>query len=140
MRKLSPSVGACTVDPSLPESAEPVFKTDAIDRFREVVVGAEGESGRRIRFDGHDDDGHVGERGIGSKPSQELLAAPVGEPQVEDDSQRTSSGERVFGAGEVIGYVGSRILLDFDQAGYKRLDMNLVLEGELLEPTDDAQS
>jgi ATP-dependent DNA helicase RecQ len=47
---------------------------------------------------------------------------------------------RVFGAGEVIGYVGSRILLDFDQAGYKRLDMDLVLEGELLEPTDDAQS
>jgi ATP-dependent DNA helicase RecQ len=43
---------------------------------------------------------------------------------------------RAFGDGEVIGYVGSRILLEFDNAGYRRLDMDLVLEGDLLEAVD----
>jgi ATP-dependent DNA helicase RecQ len=40
---------------------------------------------------------------------------------------------RVFGEGEVVGYAGSRILLAFDTAGYKRLDLGLVLDGGLLE-------
>src|SRR5438477_11183637 len=109
MRKLPPSVGACTVDPSLPEPAQPALQTDTVDRFREVVGGAEGEGGRRIRFDGHDDHWLVSERGIGPKPSQELLAAPVRQPQVEDDSERTSSGERVFGAGEAAHDLGSQV-------------------------------
>jgi hypothetical protein len=40
----------------------------------------------------------------------------------------------VFGPGEVVGYAGSRILLAFDSAGYKMLDLGLVLDGGLLEP------
>jgi ATP-dependent DNA helicase RecQ len=40
---------------------------------------------------------------------------------------------RVFGEGEVVGYAGSRILLAFDTAGYKRLDLGLVLDRDLLE-------
>ena len=43
---------------------------------------------------------------------------------------------RTFGDGEVIGYVGSRILLEFDTAGYRRLDLKLVLDGDLLEPVE----
>ncbi len=39
----------------------------------------------------------------------------------------------VFGEGEVVGYVGSSILLAFDGVGYKRLDLDLVLDGDLLE-------
>ena len=39
----------------------------------------------------------------------------------------------VFGEGEVIGYAGNRILLAFDQAGYKRLDLGPVTDGDLLE-------
>jgi ATP-dependent DNA helicase RecQ len=40
---------------------------------------------------------------------------------------------RIFGEGEVVGYAGSRILLAFDRAGYKRLDLGLVLDRDLLE-------
>jgi hypothetical protein len=36
----------------------------------------------------------------------------------------------------VVGYAGSRILVAFDRAGYKRLDLALVLDGDLLEPAD----
>jgi hypothetical protein len=36
----------------------------------------------------------------------------------------------------VVGYVGSRILLEFDRAGYKRLDLGLVRDGGLLEPAE----
>jgi ATP-dependent DNA helicase RecQ len=42
-------------------------------------------------------------------------------------------GHRVFGEGEVIGYAGSRILVAFDRAGYKRLDLGLVMDRQLLE-------
>ena len=42
-----------------------------------------------------------------------------------------------FGDGEVIGYAGRGILLEFDRVGYKRLDVQLVLEGDLLEPSDN---
>ena len=42
----------------------------------------------------------------------------------------------VFGTGEVVGYAGRNILVDFDRAGYKRLDVELVLEGELLDRDD----
>ncbi len=42
----------------------------------------------------------------------------------------------VFGEGEVIGYAGRGILLEFDGLGYKRLDLQLVLDGDLLEPAD----
>jgi ATP-dependent DNA helicase RecQ len=40
----------------------------------------------------------------------------------------------VFGEGVVVGYVGSRILLDFDRAGYKRLDLGRVVDGGELQP------
>jgi hypothetical protein len=36
----------------------------------------------------------------------------------------------------VIGYVGSRILLAFDSAGYRRLDLGLVMDNDLLKVTD----
>jgi ATP-dependent DNA helicase RecQ len=39
----------------------------------------------------------------------------------------------VFGEGEVVGYVGSSILVAFDRVGYKRLDLGLVAEGHLLD-------
>ena len=42
----------------------------------------------------------------------------------------------VFGNGEVIGYAGRGILLEFERVGYKRLDLQLVLDGDLLEPAD----
>jgi ATP-dependent DNA helicase RecQ len=54
-----------------------------------------------------------------------------------DGSRPFARGSRVrhpvFGEGEVIGYAGNRILLAFDQAGYKRLDLDLVAEGNVLE-------
>lgn len=47
-------------------------------------------------------------------------------------------GSRVFhkqfGEGEVIGYVGTRMVVDFDRVGYKRLDVKVVVENDLLEP------
>jgi ATP-dependent DNA helicase RecQ len=43
---------------------------------------------------------------------------------------------RVFGEGEVVGYTGSDILLAFDRAGYKRLDIGLVMDGGLLQPSE----
>jgi ATP-dependent DNA helicase RecQ len=43
----------------------------------------------------------------------------------------------VFGDGSVIGYAGRGILLDFDRVGYKRLDVELVMEGDLLEAADE---
>jgi ATP-dependent DNA helicase RecQ len=42
----------------------------------------------------------------------------------------------VFGEGVVVGYVGSLILLEFDRAGYKRLDLGLVMDGGLLQPSE----
>ena len=42
----------------------------------------------------------------------------------------------VFGEGEVIGYAGKRILLSFDQAGYKRLDLGPVTDGDLFRRAD----
>ena len=54
-----------------------------------------------------------------------------------DGSRPFARGSRVrhpvLGEGEVIGYAGNRILLAFDQAGYKRLDMGRVIEDDLLE-------
>ena len=54
-----------------------------------------------------------------------------------DASRPFARGSRVrhpvFGEGEVIGYAGNRILLAFDQAGYKRLDLGPVTDGDLLE-------
>ena len=53
-----------------------------------------------------------------------------------DGSRPFARGSRVrhpvFGEGEVIGYAGHRILLTFDEAGYKRLDLGLVAEGHVL--------
>jgi ATP-dependent DNA helicase RecQ len=40
----------------------------------------------------------------------------------------------VFGEADVVGYVGSWILLAFDRAGYKRLDLDVVQERGLLDP------
>ncbi len=39
----------------------------------------------------------------------------------------------IFGPGEVVGYVGSSILVTFDRVGYKRLDLSIVADGHLLE-------
>jgi ATP-dependent DNA helicase RecQ len=54
-----------------------------------------------------------------------------------DESRPFARGSRVrhrvLGEGEVIGYAGNRIMLAFDQGGYKRLDMGLVIEDDLLE-------
>ena len=54
-----------------------------------------------------------------------------------DGSRPFARGSRVrhpvFGEGEVVGYAGNRILLTFDEAGYKRLDLGLVAEGDVLE-------
>jgi ATP-dependent DNA helicase RecQ len=43
---------------------------------------------------------------------------------------------QVFGDGEVIGYAGHSILLAFDRAGYRRLDVGLVIGDNLLEAAD----
>jgi len=43
----------------------------------------------------------------------------------------------VFGNGDVVGYPGSRILIAFDSAGYKSLDLGLVRDGGLLEKVDE---
>lgn len=42
-----------------------------------------------------------------------------------------------FGVGKVIGYAGPGILLDFDRVGYKRLDVRLVMERDLLEMAEE---
>jgi ATP-dependent DNA helicase RecQ len=38
----------------------------------------------------------------------------------------------VFGEGDVVGYVGSRILIVFDTAGYRRFDLNPVIGANVL--------
>jgi ATP-dependent DNA helicase RecQ len=43
---------------------------------------------------------------------------------------------RIFGDGEVIGYAAKRILVAFDHAGYRRLDIDLVAEGDLMHIRD----
>jgi ATP-dependent DNA helicase RecQ len=47
---------------------------------------------------------------------------------------------QVFGDGEVIGYAGRAILLEFERVGYKRLDIGLVLDGDLLHAVDSRRS
>jgi ATP-dependent DNA helicase RecQ len=47
---------------------------------------------------------------------------------------------QVFGDGEVIGYAGRAILLEFERVGYKRLDIGLVLDGDLLHPVEGGGS
>jgi ATP-dependent DNA helicase RecQ len=39
-----------------------------------------------------------------------------------------------FGVGEIIGYADGGVLVGFENAGYKRLDLGLVADGSLLEP------
>jgi hypothetical protein len=46
---------------------------------------------------------------------------------------------QVLGEGEVISYAGSRILIDFDRAGYKRLDLAFVSHDNLLEEVNRAR-
>jgi hypothetical protein len=60
MRKLPPRLAGTTqIDPSLHDSAQPALESDPVDGLRQVVVGTECESGRRLGFDGHDDDRNV---------------------------------------------------------------------------------
>jgi ATP-dependent DNA helicase RecQ len=67
--------------------------------------------------------------------NDEHAAASAGEENAPRPFPRGSRvRHRVFGPGEVVGYAGSRILLAFDSAGYKMLDLGLVLDGGLLEP------
>jgi ATP-dependent DNA helicase RecQ len=47
---------------------------------------------------------------------------------------------QVFGDGEVIGYAGRAMLLEFDRVGYKRLDIGLVVDGDLLHAVDSRRS
>jgi ATP-dependent DNA helicase RecQ len=61
-----------------------------------------------------------------------------------DDARRPiPRGSRVhhavFGDGEVIGYAGRGILLEFDEVGYKRLDLQLVIDEDLLVATDETE-
>jgi ATP-dependent DNA helicase RecQ len=44
---------------------------------------------------------------------------------------------RVFGEGEVIGYAGRGILLEFDRVGYKRLDLTEALDQDALDLAED---
>ncbi len=78
--------------------------------------------------------GEPAEERCGHCDNDQRANAPMGEG---DGSRPFARGSRVrhavFGEGEVIGYAGNRILLTFDEAGYKRLDLGLVTEGDVLE-------
>jgi len=60
----------------------------------------------------------------------------VAAANADDGRQPFPRGSRVhhavFGDGEVIGYAGRGILLEFDDVGYKRLDLQLVVDEDLL--------
>src|SRR5438105_14842061 len=99
MRKLPPSLSS-RLCPALCEPPQPVLQSDTVNGLREVVVGAERERGRRIRFDGHDDHRNVDERWIRPEASEELLSAPIRKAKVEDHTEGTPARERVLGAGE----------------------------------------
>jgi ATP-dependent DNA helicase RecQ len=64
----------------------------------------------------------------------------IARENADDRKHPFARGTRVrhaaFGDGEVIGYAGRGILLEFDRVGYKRLDAQLVIDGELLEPIE----
>ena len=78
--------------------------------------------------------GEPAEERCGHCDNDHRADAATNEPE---ESRPFARGSRVrhpvFGEGEVIGYAGNRILLAFDQGGYKRLDLGLVTEDDLLE-------
>lgn len=70
--------------------------------------------------------------------NDELAAATADEENAPRPFPRGSRIRHpVFGKGDVVGYPGSRILIAFDSAGYKSLDLGLVRDGGLLEQVDD---
>jgi ATP-dependent DNA helicase RecQ len=70
--------------------------------------------------------------------NDELAAAIADEARAPHPFPRGSRIRHpVFGKGDIVGYTGSRVLIAFDSAGYKSLDLGLVRDGGLLEQVDD---
>jgi ATP-dependent DNA helicase RecQ len=63
-------------------------------------------------------------------------AHQVNEPSPAPFPRGARVNHRIFGDGEVIGYAAQRMLVAFDHAGYRRLDLDLVAEGDLMHIMD----
>jgi ATP-dependent DNA helicase RecQ len=131
--------GVVTVTGDLPEavtvSTGLVRSRQAVERSRiETMEAYAAHAGCRWRFVLEYFGEAAGER-CGHCDNDERAHASSDDSQAPRPFPRGSRVRHpVFGEGEVVGYMGPRILLAFDRAGYKRLDLGLVMDGNLLQP------
>jgi ATP-dependent DNA helicase RecQ len=120
------------------KATELVRERRAIERSRTETMGTYAElAGCRWRFlleyFGEPTDGRCGHCDNDERAAADLDDDASSHPFPRGGRVRHA----VFGEGRVIGYAGRGILLDFDRVGYKRLDVRLVIDGDLLEAADE---
>jgi ATP-dependent DNA helicase RecQ len=126
------------VDDLVSKATELVRERRAIERTRTETMGAyAGHGGCRWQFL-LEYFGEPTEARCGHCDNDRQAAADEEDDPTKHPFPRGSRVRHaVFGDGKVIGYAGRGILLDFDRVGYKRLDIRLVIEGDLLEAADE---
>jgi ATP-dependent DNA helicase RecQ len=122
------------LDDAVSTAVELVRERRAIERTRTETMGTYAEiAGCRWQFV-LEYFGEPTEGRCGHCDNDERAAADLDDDAPSHPFPRGSRVRHaVFGAGNVIGYAGPGILLDFDRVGYKRLDVRLVMERDLLE-------
>jgi ATP-dependent DNA helicase RecQ len=122
------------LDDAVSKATELVRQRRAIERTRTETMGTYAEhAGCRWQFL-LEYFGESTEDRCGHCDNDQRAAADSDDDPVKHPFPRGSRVRHaVFGEGNVIGYAGRGILLDFDRVGYKRLDVRLVMEGDLLE-------
>ena len=132
--------GAGDLDVAVANAKELIRTRRKIERTRTDIMGAYAEhAGCRWKFL-LEYFGEPADDRCGHCDNDRLLdAAERGDAEaVRPFRRRSRVRHPVFGDGEVIGYAGGGILLEFDRVGYKRLDVGLVLERDLLTEIDAA--
>jgi len=122
------------LDQAVTKAAELIRQRRAIERTRtETIEAYSAHLGCRWKFL-LEYFGEAAPERCGHCDNDDLAEANADDKHAQRPFPRGSRvRHHVFGEGEVVGYVGSSILLAFDRAGYKRLDLDLVLDGHLLE-------
>jgi ATP-dependent DNA helicase RecQ len=122
------------LDDAVSKATELVHQRRAIERTRTETMGTYAEhAGCRwqflLEYFGESTEDRCGHCDNDQRAAADSVDDPVKHPFPRGSRVRHA----VFGEGNVIGYAGRGILLDFDRVGYKRLDVRLVIEGDLLE-------
>jgi ATP-dependent DNA helicase RecQ len=122
------------LDQAVTKAAELIRQRRAIERTRtETIEAYSAHLGCRWKFL-LEYFGEAAPERCGHCDNDDLAEANADDKHAQRPFPRGSRvRHHVFGEGEVVGYVGSSILLAFDRAGYKRLDLDLVLDGHLVE-------